>query len=152
MGLQVWQIWFILGAFFLILEIFTPAFFSALVGVACFVAGVLAIFIPEPNTLNLILELILFAVSLVLLLIFIRPWFLDMFRKDADSKESNANALIGRDALVDTEINNLQSVGYVKIGGEYWKARSADGDVIEKGKVVTVQSIEGITVIVSPKK
>ena len=152
MVLQVWEIWFIAGAFFLVLEIFTPAFFSMLVGISCFIAGVLAIFIPEPNALNFILELLLLAVSLILLLAFLRPWFIRMFQKDKESKKSNADALIGREALVDIEINNIESVGYVKIGGEYWKARSSDDSVIEKGKVVTVEGIEGVTVIVKPKE
>ena len=56
--------------------------------------------------------------------------------------------LIGRDAEVRDALNPL---GQVWIEGALWKARAADGDApIPIGNRVRVESVDGLTLIVSP--
>jgi len=141
-----WVIWFISGVLLMIIEIFTPAFFSLIIGIACILTGIAAIFIN-----NLIFQFIFFCITLVLLMIFLRPIFLKYFA-GKNVKHSNVDALIGKEAIVTEEINNIKKVGYIKIGADYLKAVSKDGNVIPKNKTVIIEKIEGITAAVSLKK
>lgn len=143
---HLWAVWFISGLLLILLEILTPGFVVSLIGVACLVSGLFSLF-----TNNIIVQLLAFAVSLVLLMIYIRPIFSKYFTKN-DNKKSAVDALIGKVCVVDEEIDNSKPTGYVKCGGDFWKAQSSDGSIIEKGAQVTIEKIEGITVTVSLKK
>jgi membrane protein implicated in regulation of membrane protease activity len=150
-GVPVWAIWIIVGIVFIIIEIFTPAFFSFIIGLACFVAGLSAVFTPSgwfPG--NFIVQLAVFGASLTVMMLFLRPVFLKYFVKAG--RKSNVDALIGTEVLVDSDIDNVKGTGYVKSGADYFKARSSDGNPIEKGTVVVIEKFEGITATVSIKK
>lgn len=60
---------------------------------------------------------------------------------------TNADAVIGKIALVTENINNITGEGEVKINGMRWSARSKDGNDIIQGEKVTVVSIEGVKLI-----
>ena len=62
---------------------------------------------------------------------------------------TNADRVIGREAVVTLEINNLLGQGQVKIAGQSWTARSEDDSVIPKGETVKVLRIEGVKVFVA---
>lgn len=63
---------------------------------------------------------------------------------------TNADRVIGREAMVTEAIDNLSSTGAVLIFGTAWTARSATGEPIPKGTAVTVQRIEGVKLYVAP--
>lgn len=65
---------------------------------------------------------------------------------------TNADRVIGRDAVVTVEINNLLGQGQVKIAGQAWTARSQDDSVIPAGKTVSVLRIEGVKVFVAQRE
>ena len=44
------------------------------------------------------------------------------------------------------------ATGAVRVKGIEWTARSSDDDIIAKGDIVTVRSIEGVKLIVERKK
>ncbi|MBR6334548.1 MAG: NfeD family protein [Clostridia bacterium] len=60
----------------------------------------------------------------------------------------NADRIIGSTAVVSETVDNLKGTGCVKVSGVPWTARSADDSVIETGKSVSVEKIEGVKVIV----
>ena len=60
--------------------------------------------------------------------------------------------LIGAEAAVVTEIDNIAERGRVHAGGLDWEARSADGGKIEKGAVVKILELRGVTLIVEKEK
>ena len=60
----------------------------------------------------------------------------------------NADRIIGSTAVVTETVDNLKGTGCVKVSGVPWTARSADDSVIETGKSVSVEKIEGVKVIV----
>lgn len=62
---------------------------------------------------------------------------------------TNADRVIGRDAVVTLEIDNLKGQGQVSIAGQSWTARSEDGSIIPAGKTVKVLRIEGVKVFVA---
>ena len=83
-----------------------------------------------------------------LLLLVVRPIITRKFMVAEASHGIGAHGLVGRSGRV------LQAVtatdGRVKVGGETWSARTAQGgDTCQPGQEVRVVSIEGATVIVT---
>ena len=91
----------------------------------------------------------LFVVSLILLYL-TRPVAVKYFNKDR--VKTNVESLIGRQAIVISEIDNLQGIGQVTVGGQEWSARSVKDDVqLPVGSVVVVRSVSGVKLIVEEK-
>ena len=63
---------------------------------------------------------------------------------------TNADRVIGRQAVVTEAIDNLNGKGAVVVFGVAWTARSEDGTPIAEGTTVTVNRIEGVKLFVSP--
>ena len=62
--------------------------------------------------------------------------------------KTNADALIGRDAVAQSDVDEL-SRGEVRVDGKVWTAVPArDSASIRKGDIVTVTGIEGVKLIV----
>lgn len=93
------------------------------------------------------IQIVLFFLVALVLLIFTRPIAVKYFNKDR--VRTNVESIIGRQAIVTGEIDNLQGRGQVTVGGQEWSARSAvDGSIIQEGAVVTVVSVSGVKLIV----
>lgn len=65
---------------------------------------------------------------------------------------TNADRVIGTQAVVIQTIDNLQGKGQVVIAGQVWTARSDSGEVIQQGAPVRVLRIEGVKVYVVPDR
>ena len=90
-----------------------------------------------------------FAVSLIMLYL-TRPVAVKYFNKDR--VKTNVESLIGRQAIVISEIDNLQGIGQITVGGQEWSARSMKDDVqLPVGSVVVVRSVSGVKLIVEEK-
>ena len=63
---------------------------------------------------------------------------------------TNADRVIGREAVVTEDIDNIQGKGRVSISGADWTARAEDDRPIPAGSTVRVLRIEGVKVIVAP--
>ena len=116
-----------------------------------FAGGALvAALISIPGT-PLILQILFFLVVSILLLYFTRPIAVKYFNRDRT--RTNVESLIGRQAIVISEINNLEGIGQVNTGGMEWSARSSYHNVvIPVGAVVTVLGIDGVKLIVEERK
>lgn len=100
---------------------------------------------------NIWLQIILFIIVSVVLMILIRPYAKKRFNTKRTA--TNVDSVIGQTGIVLDEINNLQSQGLVKIGGQEWTARSMDsGETIAPGEEVVVERIEGVKAIVRKKE
>ena len=64
--------------------------------------------------------------------------------------KTNVDSVIGTEGIVIADIDNLNAVGQVKLGGMEWTARSTSGDKISAGTRIRVDRIEGVKAIVSP--
>ena len=82
------------------------------------------------------------------LLLLLRP-FLQKY-VDPKKVKTNVYAMAGKQAIVTEDVDNLKATGTVRLNGVIWTARSYDGSPIPAGTVVTVQSVEGVKVIVIP--
>ncbi len=93
------------------------------------------------------LQAVLFIAVSLLLLFFTRPIAVKYFNKDR--VKTNVESLVGRQAIVVSEVDNLQGIGQVTVGGQEWSARSAaDQARINVGAVVTIVAINGVKLIV----
>ena len=143
---NLWLAWFIAGIILIIVEIFTPGFVVFLIGVAALITGVTALAVD-----NVYIQFSVFGISMMLLLVFLRPVVKKYLFNKENSQKSNVDALIGKTVVVDKDIDNLSGSGYIKSGADYWKARSADGSSITKGSIVIIEKMEGITALVRLK-
>ena len=92
----------------------------------------------------------MFILVSAVLLFFTRPIAVKYFNKNRF--RSNVESMIGQQGIVIGEIDNLQGIGQVRVGSMEWTARSADGKVIKPGAVVTVESVEGVKLIVKEQE
>jgi len=96
------------------------------------------------------LQAIIFIVVSLVLLFFTRPIAVKYFNKDR--VKTNVESMVGRQAIVISEIDNLQGIGQVNVGGMEWSARSNRDDVpLPVGAVVIVLAIDGVKLIVTEK-
>ena len=97
------------------------------------------------------LQIILFIIVSVVLMVLIRPYAKKRFNTKRTA--TNVDSILGQTGIVLKEIDNLQSQGLVKIGGQEWTARSMDSsETIGAGEEVVVDRIEGVKVIVRKKE
>jgi len=76
-----------------------------------------------------------------------RRWVRNRLRRQ-EVIHSNADALIGRTALVTTVLSE-HAPGQVKVRDEVWRARPAAGQgPVEPGAEVVVESVDGVTLVV----
>lgn len=112
-----------------------------------FAGGALVAILAAVLNLPLVVQVVLFLVVSLVLLFFTRPVAIKYFNKDR--VKTNVESLVGRQAIVVSEIDNLQGIGQVTVGGMEWSARSADDHVkISTGAVASVVAINGVKLIV----
>ena len=93
------------------------------------------------------LQAIIFIVVSLVLLFFTRPIAVKYVNKDR--VKTNVESMVGRQAIVISEIDNLQGIGQVTVGGQEWSARSAEDQAkIAVGAVTVVVAISGVKLIV----
>lgn len=139
-------IWLIVLVLLVAVEIFTLGLTTIWFAGGALVAAVVAAF-GGPTWLQVV---VFFLVSCVLLF-FTRPIAVKYFNKDR--VKTNVESLIGQQAIVISEINNLQGIGQVVLNGQEWSARSVREDVtLPVGSVVIVRSVSGVKVIVEEKQ
>lgn len=115
-----------------------------------FAGGALASAILAALNAPLWLQIVAFFVVSLILLYLTRPVAVKYFNKDR--VKTNVESLIGRQAIVISEIDNLQGIGQVTVGGQEWSARSVKDDVqLPVGSVVVVRSVSGVKLIVEEK-
>jgi len=137
-----WHWWMYAAILLFILELFTPGFILACLGVGAVTASFLAYI-----GFNLDTQLIGFAVTTLLSLFIIRPM---LYKKGAaqDKIKTNTDALINRTARVTEEINWEVNSGRVSIDGDIWRAKSSSEEIIIVNEHVIVESIESTIVTV----
>lgn len=112
-----------------------------------FAGGSLVAAIAAALKAPLVVQIILFLVVSFLMVFFTRPIAVKYFNKKR--VKTNVESMIGRQAIVISEIDNLQGIGQVTVGGQEWSARSEDDDVkIKVGAVVDIMAVSGVKLIV----
>lgn len=99
---------------------------------------------------NIWLQLGIFIVLSLVCLVALRP----LAKKYLNNRvePTNADRVIGQEARVTQDIDNIQGTGAVTIGGVTWTARSEHDTPIPAGAMVRVLRIEGVKVMVEKSK
>lgn len=136
--------WLVLLIIAIVIEVLTMGLTSI-----WFAGGALAAILLALLNAPIWLQIILFFGVSLILLFFTRPIAVKYFNKDR--VRTNVESLVGRQAIVTSEIDNLQGIGQVTVGSQEWSARSLDDKQrIAVGSVVVVVSISGVKLIVRP--
>ena len=137
--------WFWLGMaiIFTLIEVFTAGLTTIWFAIGS-IPMIFLSFLPIPFLYQVLIMLV---ISIVLL-IFTRPFFVK--KLNANNEKTNVDALIGKTALVTKKITKFEK-GEVKIDGKIWTAKSVSDEDLEEGTECLLQSIEGVTAIVSKK-
>lgn len=139
-------IWLIVFVVLVIIEIITMGLTTI-----WFAGGALVATLAAAVHVPLWVQIVLFLVVSALLLFFTRPVAVKYFNKDR--VRTNVESLIGQQAIVISEINNLQGIGQVTVNGQEWSARSTDEEAaIPVGCVVIIERVSGVKLIVTPKQ
>lgn len=142
---QAWIFWLVLSVLFLAVELGTVA----LVSIWFVLGSVVALFASLAGmslTWQIILMLVVSGIGLII--------FLMIKDKLNIGKNphvpTNADALIGEEAVVIEKINALDNKGLVRVKGREWRAvASPESEEIEVGEIVKILSIQGVKLIVS---
>ncbi|MBJ04861.1 MAG: hypothetical protein CMP65_03035 [Flavobacteriales bacterium] len=136
--MEQYHLLIIIAITFFIIEMFTPLFVAASIGI-----GLLCAALGNYIELNTEWQIYLFSAGLLLSFVSIRP----LLRKLDVEKSTNSDRLIGMEAIVTEEIIN-NNTGRVKIEGDFWQAKSIDGSDINKNERVKIINYQSIVLIV----
>ncbi len=139
-------VWGVAIVVFAIIEAIGPGLASI-----WFALGALVAFFTALLHFPIWLQIFFFIVVSGLTLWLTRP----LARKYLNSRTvaTNADKLIGTEALVTERIDFLAGTGMVKADGKFWSARAASEEqTIEEGAVVRVEEIRGVRLIVAPEE
>ena len=138
--------WLIVLAVLLVTEAITVGLTTIWFAGGALVAAILAMLsVPFP------VQVVSFILVSFILLLFTRPIAVKYFNKDR--VRTNVESLIGQEAIVVSEIDNLEQAGRVTLQGKEWTARTEKNGVkIPVGSVVIVKSIDGVKLIVEERK
>jgi membrane protein implicated in regulation of membrane protease activity len=140
--MEPWHLWIIVGVVLITLEMLTPGFFMALVGIAALFAG-----LGAKLGLSFVWQAALFVTGSAVLLAIVRPAARAWLYHRSDATPTNTNALIGKTGVV-TEAGSGPSAARVKIGSEEWRAVTPDQSPLSCGAQVTVVRVDGSTLTV----
>lgn len=135
--------WIVLLIAFGVLEALTANLVSI-----WFCIAALAAFIASMAGASLIIQIAIFTVLSLLCIALIRP-FAKRLMKTNQIEKTNADRIIGAEAIVIEAINNIQAKGQIRVSGAYWTARAEGEEEIPEGTQVRVLRIEGVKAIVS---
>ncbi len=133
-------IWIILVMVFLVIEACTITLLTTWFAVGAAVSAVLAL-----CGVGFGWQIGVFFVVSIALILAARPIFNKFLQRRTPT---NKDDVIGTNTYVTEDIDNLAQTGYVKIKDVYWTARSADGQPIPSGTLVTIEEIQGNKLIV----
>lgn len=132
-------LWLAAAVFFGVLEIFTAPLICIWFCGGAIVAALVAAFVDSQ-----LVTATVFVVASALLLAFTRP--LIKSRIAPKIQPTNADRIIGKEAVVVETIDPVENKGQIKVDGQIWSAKSEYP--IEVGEKVIVSSIEGVKAVI----
>ena len=138
--------WLILFIVLLVIEIITLGLTTI-----WFAGGALTAFVLSMLEVSPVLQWAVFCAASLILLFATRPWAVRYFNNQKKEK-TNVDSLIGKTAVVTSEIRNLEGKGEGFVNGLTWTARTEeDSLVIKENTHVMVTAVQGVKLIVEVK-
>ncbi len=141
--MELWHIHIIVALIFIMIEIFTSGF-----AVICFAFGAIGSAVASACGASIEMQLLCFCLCTLLAFVAVRPFLLKFFHRRDNEVKTNAEALIGRHAIVSETIDRQSGRGRVAIDGDDWKATTEDDATIAKGSHVMITKIDSIILTV----
>lgn len=138
-------IWLIAAAILGIIEVSTVNLITLWFAVSALVAAVFAAFGAGPGV-----QIPVFVVVSAILVIATRPLAKRFLNRNTVA--TNADRIISTQGIVIEEINSIKGTGQVKVMGQVWSAKSAEGEDIAEGTSVKIVALEGAKVVVLTEK
>lgn len=138
-----WTFWVAIGISLAILEVLDGSFFLLSLGLGCLLPAAAAALGIESTA-----ALVGICVAGQLAVFFsVRPFFRRV--TEGGGEAMNSEALVGQTALVTEEVVGRNTSGYVKIGGEEWRAVGSTDEPLFRDVKVVVLALSGSTVTVA---
>lgn len=136
-------IWVVLFAVFVVFEAVTVQLVSIWFAIGC-IGGIVANLCGASTVLQIAVVVILSIICLIIT----KPLAKKLTKNKTDSK-TNADLLIGKEAILLEDVDNVRETGYIKVNGVEWNVKSfEDKLIIPKGTKVEVKNIVGSKLIV----
>ncbi len=136
--MDAWVIWTVIGIALIIVEMVSMVFVASYFGI-----GALATAVVAAAGGGHFAQYTTFAIVSIILLLLTRPLLMKSLKMP--KVESNVHSMTGKSAIVTKAIDNDSNTGQVRVGTEYWTARSTDDSkcfsVDEKVKIVNVDGV-----------
>ena len=130
-------IWFILGLVLILMEFATPGFYVIFFGFGAWVVSAVSLFVE----VSLTWQLLLFLVSSILMLVFLRTHLQNLFGVNTVNDMDEEDEFIGEEGVVIEKIT-INGMGKIELRGTQWDARAkSDIDVGTRVKVTGRDSI-----------
>ena len=135
---MAWWVWVLAAFLLLIIEFFTT---TAHVGFFAVGAFLVAILVSLDSGGPLWFQLVLFATSSVVLLIFVRPIIV---KRLGLNKTPTVDQIAGENAIA-LEAMDAESDGRAEMRGTTWSARNVGATAIARGQKCVVERVVGLT-------
>lgn len=140
---KLWLVWLIAAVIFLVLELATVSMVSL-----WFVAGSLIAMTAALLGAGTALQILLMLLSSILFLLIFLALRKKMGIMPAQRKPTNADRMIGMEAVVIKDVDPLRNSGQVQVDGQIWSARTEADEPIPKGSKVKVKGLRGVKLVV----
>ncbi|MHA7238738.1 NfeD family protein [Arthrobacter sp. TMS1-12-1] len=110
--------------------------------------GALAALVADVLGAGPVLQIVVFSFVSLLMILLVRPVAVRHLRRGPADQLNNIDRLVGATAIALEPVTAHS--GTVKIGGDTWTARSADGASLPAGASLAVARIDGATAVVGP--
>lgn len=138
--------WLILFIVLLVIEIFTMGLTTI-----WFAGGALIALLMAFIGFGLPVQIVVFVVVSTVLLVMTRPIAVKYF--NTERQKTNAESLIGQQAVVLQDVDTLHAAGLVEVNGQEWSAKTDELDgYIPKDSIVSIEGIQGVKLIVKAKE
>ena len=136
----IWAVIFV-GAIFLEAE-------TAEMIAVWFMPGALISLVLSIFKVELWIQLVVFVVVSAILLVLAKTIFRKKLLKNVGQAKTDTDLIIGKAVKVEEDIVNSEEKGAVKVGGQIWSARMANGEeTAVAGETVIIESISGVKLI-----
>ena len=136
-------IWVVLFAVFVVFEAVTVQLVSIWFAIGC-IGGIVANLCGASTVLQIAVVVIFSIICLI-----ITKHLAKKLKKNKTDSKTNADLLIGKEAILLEDVDNVRETGYIKVNGVEWNVKSfEDKLIIPKGTKVEVKNIVGSKLIV----
>lgn len=140
--------WLALAIALMVIELSTVQLVSLWFSIGAIVTSLVKLIFPN---LGFPWQALIFALVSVALLIATRPFVKKFLTRHSEGQKTNLELLLGKEAIVVEEINNIRGEGTIKINGLVWSARSDDNSIIPADTIVIFKEINGNKAVVERK-